>query len=1682
MIFLKIIFIIIVFKGKAGKTIESMKHTIYNLLTARGSHYRFTFSSTSMVKYIFLSLMTVLFCPTIEAEEGTIFKNQFFIVNSGYQIADYGAQDVSWIWNNRVLRFSNSFGTPNANSQYPACDEWILFGPFDLTTAQSPVFNFISKLEYGNNDLSVLASTNFTGLITGASSISGDWTLLKDKADLKPTLNKDTTVRVDLSTLVGNKSVYVGVRYTSILTGTVSTSSISEMSVTRNVSEYVREILPTPQLTTARNNIDYFNLSTTTDKWSVRTGSVKASTGNNLWFVFRTFDLRSSSDAFFSVSSLMNPAGVAGPVGLKIMITPSAFKAGDLTKDFKWNEYPNFGIDHRTTTGVDYVNSGKMSLKDYLGGYVTIAFQYINANGVQYQLKDFKMYHVPDTIAPAFRQFAINRTAYNRTEVLVNATEAATMHWSIYPESYPGTPTVEQLKSGSGAEVFGSSTYARSFADSLYVIKGIQAEKKYKLFGLLEDLSSNKSAISAIEFNTPTIDLTPPSIDTIAFTNISNISFSASIGFSEPCQYFYLIRPTSQGAVDSTYLVANGKLFSYKTGINNADFGNLQKNVQYSLFILATDFAGNTSPMLENRVYTANIDLDPPVIQLYNVTDISNTALTLGVKVTEISKIYYAVQSLEEVPPTTDGIKSGGRAKVFGVQDYSQSGSIFQFPVSGLQPETNYVLYFFAADTINNLSQILKREFKTLSLQVPVLSKKSDQYIEIGREDTLTIDRTMFNVAGYDKPEQLDLLIYSGENYRVFNQSIIANDEFTGTLSVLVALGKDSVPISNNITLNVLVDTKTVADSLVSVRRLMSSNNKLNALTDLSTSIALLNMKADGDFFDAVSSLSPAYSSYMTKVLGGRMINIMIDYSRGIFRRRKQIEVRHKMYNALEYWLDHKPAYSVPESPFLWPKYLGAILLVLHDDMKKDYEELPAYRDQIDRIRTKASEFNDWCWNGVPEGKTFFQPFEGNNMSRRLWGTFAIAAALEQPLKALMVRDTLYKKLNVQYNDSINNRAGIAPDGSYTMNNASGAQWNWGAFGADYVKDIIEYASFTRRTHWRLNQDKFQMLGDALTDGAFWLFWKDFLPYNLAGKSSTLPSPVQTKGTYLSLFNNVRYESLVNNALLENNQQLADNFTAITPYQNAIDSTKYFWNSNIMIHSRADYYSSLVMPSVRTGVPEASPDSISGIKNWFMGDGTLITMVDPTSYSASRRVWNYFNLPGLTTEQRPLTSPMMNGTLPVNYGGLNGKSQNNFAGGLSNGREGVASFYYDRTLNVGNVIGQKSYFFFENGIVALGTGLKKKMPNNLYNVMTIMEQDIMNSDLKYDNGTGVVSTISSNTTSFTGSYTPANPIWMYNANKGYIFIPQNQGDKVDIQINQQTGSWDEINGTWRNYRTNPTWTIPYTNASVLSINIDHGKQAASAKYAYMIFPGLSEAYFTNNIVGNVPYKILANNDSVQVVSGSSTTFQIVFIKACSVDLSTNLSVKVDKPAIMMVTVKPDGLVEALVSDPLQKSTILNVLFIIKEENKAALSVQRLVSFPQGVRKGEAVFTSTGDVWKVIPTRTDEEKVIYIKPPTIPPSDKDKEQNKSSMKDFQHKAYPSPLGSDRILNLSYTIEKTGPVEITLINALGQRVFYNNSRKEGGCYFDHINCKNLVSGMYLLEIKQGDKKGVSKIFIQ
>ncbi len=1623
------------------------------------------------MKSISTFLIFVFYGFSLLAEEGIIYYNRLYYENKDYILADLEGQGVTWDWDNRNLRFSNSFGTPNDKFEYPKSDDWIIIGPFDLSMATDPVFSFLHKLDYGTNSLSVHASSNFPGHIPGSTQLAGTWIEVQSKDEVNSVPGMSSLSQVNLSEMVGNPSVYIGIRYLSPNTAEVSTSTIQEMKLTRMVSGEVTEILPAPDLNRSAEGKDFFNLSGipgSTALWSIRTGYARASGGNDMWLVFRSFDLTSSGDAFFSIASqLLN--GSNGPIGLQIKITRSEFKTGDLIDQFEWEDYSNFGIDHRVNA-TGYWESGKMDLSAYLGGYVTVAFRYINAVGEQYQIRDFKMFHVPDKVPPVFQNFSIEQVAHHKLELRINANERASFFWGIYPAEYAGTPNGDELEAGTGADIFGSQDYLSPFIDSLYQLGGFEAERHYKLFGMLKDRSDNRSLISVIEFTSPSVDSTPPAVGNFEFSEVLNNSLKADISFSERNRFYYLLRPSILGAVDREFLRLNGKSAAFMADPIRLSFVNLEKSTEYSLFIVAEDFVGNSSEVVEYRVTTSNIDRDPPDFNFFRITSVSNQLMEVQTSINEVCQLFYAVQYSNEVPPSAEGIMDGGRAVVSGKEVYSVEGGDFTFSVSGLKAGRQYVIYCFASDENDNQSIIQSLEFKTTTFQIPVISHRSDQRIVIGREGTLTINEEHYVVSNYDHPEELDLLIYTGDNYLVQGNSITAVDEFTGAITVPIALGKDTTRYSNVITLDVIVDLQTVADSLIAVRRMMLDNTTLVALPDKSTPVALLELRSDGSFFDAISSKSPDYTDYMTTVLGGRLINIANDYYNDKFRRRKKIQIRHQLYLALEYWLDHKPDYRIPEAPFQWPQYLGAILLILHDDMVEEYKDAPEYREQIDRLRNKADAFNLWCWNGVPE-VPFFQPFEGNNLTRRLWGSFAIAAALEQPQTAFMIRDTLHHKLELQYNGNERMPAGLSPDGSFTMNNQSGAQWNWNTYGASYINQIIEYAAFTRRTPWRLSPGKFQLLGDALTQGVAWFFWRDFIPYNLLSKYSTRNGRTTSKSTYLNLMNRIRYESFVNNYLLDNNQKITGLYKRLSTEYSSVDSTKYFWNSNIMVHSRPLYYSSLVMPSKRTGNLEADADTLSGLRNFFMGDGVLLTMVNENSYY-QRNVFNYRKLPGTTASLRDVE-------LPVNYGGMYGKSLNEFAGGVSNGRNGVSSFYYDKENNIGNVVGQKSYFFFNQAVVALGTGFKKKTINKQNTVYTIIEQDLLSSELKHKIASDQYTSIDKGTTSFSRSFTLSQPALVYTGGKGYVVLPQSGGDRLNITIQEQTGAWDEINGTWRNHLSNPNYVMPFYTAPVLTMEIDHGKEPSGAKYGYIIFPGQSEKNFLT-FTENMPIRVIANNDTVQAVSDNNKVFGIVFMKPGMVKLSNRISVNVDKPAILLVEEKEDGGLEAYVSDPYQRETLVNLFFTITNPNENPYYIQRIVSFPQGVLKGKAAFTSTGDVWAVIPPLPEEKRVQYYLPHDQLTSNQPVELNTSNS-DFKFTVYPVPVNSGRSLNVRYSVSQRESLSVRVISLSGQVVYSRELVVGPGNYEDQIVCELWSPGVYMMHIRAGERVGTKKIII-
>jgi hypothetical protein len=1622
-----------------------------------------------MMKYSMKGWLSVILLSlslnTFAQEEAYVYYNNLYNAGSAYEIADIKGQGTTWEWAGRSLRFSNSSGTPNSNQEYPECEDWIILGPFDLAVAQNTLLKFVLNVEYGSNALSVHVSEDFPGINPGEVQLSGTWTEVMASGDITATLETDTEIQVDLSTVNGKKNVYIGIKYATPTSAEVKTNIIKNFALTRSVHAGVEEMLPAVTFSRSFEGIDFYNFSATplsTAKWSIRTGYAKATIDDDIWLVMKPFDLSNAADAFFSFESrLLN--GTSGPVGLQIKVLRGEYDPSTSVGDYTWEDYPVTRVDHRINP-LDYFNSEKLDLSSYCGNKITIAYRYANAAGEQYEVKNFKLFHLPDVEAPTINTLTIDKVVHNRIIFNLNSTEEAQVYYGVYNAS-ANAPTFDELMTGTGAAVFGSGEYLSALTDTAYSISGLSSETDYKLYIGLMDGSNNRTLVSELPFSTPVADFDPP-VFQVEFQAIENHSLSCLLTPSETCTFYYLFRESSLGSVTASELKQNGTVVVHSAGYQQFDFFELVKNTQYSLFILGTDLADNESAIEEFTVQTANIDLIAPFFNLLSLGNFSNTGFRLSLNLTEKSTIFYAVQKAGEVPPNQAGIQSGGRAIISGQLEYLVADQIQEYDLDGLNPYTDYVLYVYATDDLNNASSIHFRAFSTTQSEIPYISLKNEDRIYIDLETPYDITFDLFTISNIHSLEGYNLIIENGNNFSVAGQSILPEDDYNGRLFVPIYIDNGSMK-SNKVQIEFVVAQDRMVNYFDDVREVMTGQ-KLNPMSDKDAAIALLEMQEDGSFFDKLSPLSPGYSDYMTKVLGGRLISIADGYYKEKYRRRKRIEVRHKLYKAIEFWIDNKPEWSLEGSVNYWPEDLGAIVLVLYKDMVLEYEEEEAMRETIDRLIGKVKAFNEWCWQ-VPEGESTFQPHQGTNLSARLWGSMAMAAFTNSVQDAFIIYDAIDADMAIKINDASAYPAGFKADGSFHMNNESGGQWNWYGFGTQWLYDVLEYSEFTRRTPWRLPSEKYHLLGDAMEHGAQWLNWMDFIPHNLTGKHATRSGRRRNKEQVLDLINKVRYESFVNNVSLENNTSLLDVYGELDQEFATKDTSKYFWNSNIFMHRNNVSEFSLNMPSVRTGTPEAGQDSVYGIVNHHMGDGTLLTYTSDMNYTG-RIYWDYKRLPGTTIEQNKAA-------LPLNIGGNNGKSLNLFAGGISNGINGVASFYYDRN-GTANVNGYKSYFFFDQGVVALGTGIKKKNANKVYEVFTTAEQDVLSTDIKYLASGDVISNISVATIETERNIALSQPAWIHHNSTGYMVYPQQGGDELKIEVARQKGSWDEINGTWRWQVDNPNYEMRYDSIPVMHIAINHKKEPVSARYAYMVFPAKSENGF-KNFVGNNPIQIVSNNDSVQVVWDESTkTAGLVFIEPDTARITSELSVVVDKPVTMLVKKKENGEFEAWVADPYQRESMVDIRFLIRKPNQMPVDIQRLVVMPNGVFKGQAAYTTTGDVWALIPPLPNEEEEV-----TEESQEGDELlTNQGDGNSLEVEVYPTVLMKTDAFTVRYQLEKAGTANIEVVNLAGQLMYAKSKYAGKGSNTMEIPCRAMDEGVFIVKVTIGDKVETQKIVIR
>ena len=144
-------------------------------------------------------------------------------------------------------------------------------------------------------------------------------------------------------------------------------------------------------------------------------------------------------------------------------------------------------------------------------------------------------------------------------------------------------------------------------------------------------------------------------------------------------------------------------------------------------------------------------------------------------------------------------------------------------------------------------------------------------------------------------------------------------------------------------------------------------------------------------------------------------------------------------------------------------------------------------------------------------------------------------------------------------------------------------------------------------------------------------------------------------------------------------------------------------------------------------------------------------------------------------------------------------------------------------------------------------------------------------------------------------------------------------------------------------------------ADLFKLWFDHGKDPSGVTYQYMLVPGADQEQL-ENLNNDFPFEIRNGKNIQAVLSNDNSVTGIVFYQAGK--LTGDSGIEVNKPCILMLKEKPDGL-QVSIADPTQSENEIEITLKGKfKHDRAEFEGEKTkikILLPQG---GEAGKTRT----------------------------------------------------------------------------------------------------------------------------
>jgi chondroitin AC lyase len=278
--------------------------------------------------------------------------------------------------------------------------------------------------------------------------------------------------------------------------------------------------------------------------------------------------------------------------------------------------------------------------------------------------------------------------------------------------------------------------------------------------------------------------------------------------------------------------------------------------------------------------------------------------------------------------------------------------------------------------------------------------------------------------------------------------------------------------------------------------------------------------------------------------------------------------------------------------------------------------------------------------------------------------------------------------------------------------------------------------------------------------------------------------------------------------------------------------------------------------------------------------------------------------------------------------------KSDFVGGVSDGKNGIATMAYERD----GLVAKKSWFFFDDAIVCLGAGISASGKADKVN--TSINQSFLNGNVTIKK-TGAAELVTK------GKHKIDNLFWLIHDKWGYYFPGS---ASVNLLNTTQTGDWSKV-------------AVRYPKkeekADLFTLWIDHDSNPKADKYAYYVFPAATEKDIEKRAAA---IKLKKNTEEVQLTEVEKKgILGVVFFKPALVETELVNKLRSDKACVMMIE-KANKKLNVTVSDPshLESKITIGIQGEIKSEthpakyDKSKNMTFITVDLPQGPEAGKSL--------------------------------------------------------------------------------------------------------------------------------